>query len=163
MAELLEKSLDIRYVYTGDIFRQMAKEKGMKLEIFGEYVSKHQEIDRELDRRQTELTREKDIIVEGRLAGYMAYSNGIGSYKIWLYAPFEVRMGRVGNREKKGLEIVKKENSIRERGERSRYIDIYGFDMNDTSIYDITIDSSKYLAEEIVDLIIEDMRSRNIL
>jgi len=163
VAKLLEKVFGIEYVYTGDIFRRMAAEKGMTVEEFGDYVAEHQEIDRELDARQVELARSTDIIIEGRLAGYMAYSHDVNAYKIWLHAPPETRAERVAGREAKDILAVMDENKRREDGNRTRYIDIYGFDINDISFYDIDIDSSKYLPNKIRDIIVEDMRTKGLL
>lgn len=162
VAKLLREVLKIRYVYTGDIFREMAREKKMEVAEFGDFVREHPEIDRELDRRQVELARESDIIIEGRLAGYMAHHNSVEAYKIWLHASPEIRAERVAAREKKTMEQVLAENTKREGGERIRYIEIYDFDINDTSFYDINIDSGRYLPEAIRDIIIGDMNLKGI-
>lgn len=163
MAKLLKKALRIRYVYTGDIFRQMADEKEMTVTEFGDYVAEHPEIDRALDQKQAELAQETDIIIEGRLAGYIAYRYNIAAYKIWLHAPPEIRASRVAGRERKSVDMIMKENDEREEGNRSRYMDIYGFDINHTSFYDINIDSSRYLPEDIKAMIIRDMVSKGII
>ena len=163
VAKLLENDLGIEYVYTGDIFRRMAAKMGMTVGEFGDYVARHPEIDRELDARQVDLARGKDIIIEGRLAGYMAYSHDVHAYKIWLHAPPETRAERVAGREGKDALAVMDENKRREDGNRTRYLDIYGFDINDISFYDIDIDSSKYLPEKIRDIIVEDMRARGMV
>ena len=52
VAKLLEKRLGLRYVYSGEIFREMAKKHKMSLEEFGKYCETHREIDEELDRYQ---------------------------------------------------------------------------------------------------------------
>ncbi len=163
VAKLLEKDFDIEYVYTGDIFRKMGAEKGMSVGEFGDYVFHHPEIDRELDARQVELARDSDIIIEGRLAGYMAYRHNVLAYKIWLHAPPETRAERVAGREAKKIAAVMDENERRENGNRKRYMEIYGFDINDTSFYDIDIDSSKYLPDKIRDIIVNDMRAKGLL
>ncbi|MDP6155589.1 MAG: cytidylate kinase family protein [Candidatus Thermoplasmatota archaeon] len=163
VAKLLEKCLGIEYVYTGDIFRRMAAKMDMTVGEFGYYVSEHTEIDRELDARQVELARGKDIIIEGRLAGYMAFSHEVTAYKIWLHAPPETRAQRVAGREAKNIAAVMEENKKRQDGNRTRYLDIYGFDINDTSFYDIDVDSSIYLPDKIRDMILDDMRSKGLL
>jgi len=162
VAKLLREELGIRYVYTGDIFREMARERKMEVAEFGDYVREHPEIDRELDRRQVELARESDIIIEGRLAGYMAHHHGVEAYKIWLHATPEIRAERVAGRESKTTERVLAENTRREDGERLRYMEIYDYDIRDTSFYDIDIDSGRYLPTPIRDLIVEDLISRGI-
>lgn len=161
VAKLLKEKLGIKYVYTGDIFRNMARERGMSLLAFGDYAANHPDIDRELDRKQVELAKQKDIIIEGRLAGYMAHSHNVEAYKIWLHAPFEVRMERIANRETKSISEVSEENRRREEGEQERYIEIYGFNIDKTSFYNIDIDSSLYSAERIKNIICLEVNKMN--
>lgn len=163
IAKMLLEELGIRYVYTGDIFRQMARERGMDVTEFGDYVSDHPEIDRELDRRQVELARETDILIEGRLAGYMAYSSGAPSYKIWLDATPVERARRVAGREAKDIAGVVEENRRREEGNRQRYLTIYDFDIDDTSFYDINIDTTGLTPGAIFGMIISDMRKKGLI
>ena len=163
IAKLLRDELDLRYVYTGDIFRQMARERDMTVTEFGDYVAEHPEIDRELDARQVELARGGDIILEGRLAGYMAHSHNVPAYKIWLSATPLVRAQRVSGREEKDVELVMEENARREEGNRRRYMEIYDFDINDTSFYDIDIDTSELEPRYIHQMILEDVAKKNFL
>jgi cytidylate kinase len=67
VARLLEKRLGLRYVYSGEIFREMAKKYKMSLEEFSEYCETHREIDEELD--QYQLGRETSLWKEGSPAG----------------------------------------------------------------------------------------------
>ena len=154
---ILYKRLCLKYVYTGDIFRNMAKEHGMTLSEFGEYVDKHPEIDRELDRRQVELARADNVILEGRVSGWIIKKNGIEAIAVWLDAPIEVRVQRVSNREKKPIELILKDTIAREASESNRYIDIYGYDMNDMSFYDLVIDTSALTPEEISAIIVREV------
>ncbi|PNX46571.1 MAG: cytidylate kinase, partial [Thermoplasmata archaeon M11B2D] len=41
IARLLEKHLGLRYVYSGEIFRKLAKKHRMSLEEFGRYCESH--------------------------------------------------------------------------------------------------------------------------
>ena len=50
IAKALAKHFGFRYLSAGEVFRKMAREYGMNIIEFTEYVSKHPEIDFEIDR-----------------------------------------------------------------------------------------------------------------
>ena len=52
VATLLEKETGLAYVYSGKIFRTMAKKYKMTLDDFGRYAETHEEVDKELDEYQ---------------------------------------------------------------------------------------------------------------
>jgi predicted cytidylate kinase len=155
VAKLLAEKLGIKYVYSGDIFRKKAKEYKMSLEEFGKYCEKHSEIDKELDRHQLDIIKKGDVIVEGRIAGWLAYKNKIPTVKVMIDADLETRAGRIVKREKGKTEKRKQEILERERSEATRYKNYYDIDLKDTSIYDIAIDSSHKNPDEIVNIIVE--------
>ena len=153
IAQILEKRLGITYIYTGDLFRKKAKDIGMTLTEFGDYVFTHPEIDRELDRSQEEMAEGGNVILEGRLSGWIVNSKGIPALKVWLTASPEVRAQRVSDREGKDVEIIRKENEAREKQERERYLEIYRFDIDDMEIYDLVIETDDLTPDEITDKI----------
>ena len=143
VAKLLEKRLGLRYVYSGEIFREMAKKQGMSLEEFGAYCETHREIDEELDRFQLEILRKGNVILEGRISGWIAHRNNVPAVKVLLETAIDVRTGRIVKREQGNSEERKKEILKREKSEASRYKKYYNIDVYDTSIYDVIIDVSK--------------------
>ena len=157
VAKLLEKQLGIRYVYSGEIFREMAKKHKMSLEEFGKYCETHQEIDEKLDRYQLSILRKGNVIVEGRISGWLAYQNHIPAVKVLLDTDINVRASRIVKREQGNVEERKKEILNREKSEATRYKKYYGIDVRNTSIYDIIIDVSNKTPEEIVEIIIEHL------
>jgi len=157
VAQLLEKKLHLTYVYSGEIFRSLAKKHNMTLEAFGAYCETHRDIDEELDRHQLELLRKGNLILEGRLSGWLAYRNDIPAFKVLLAADLDTRAGRIvkreeGNQEKRRLEILK-----REKSEATRYKKYYNIDVQDTTIYDLIIDTSKKTPEEIATDIVKHL------
>jgi predicted cytidylate kinase len=154
VAKLLEKRLGLRYVYSGEIFRDKAKKQGLSLEEFGAYCETHREIDEELDQYQLEILRKGNVILEGRISGWLAYRNKIPAVKVLLEAAVDVRAGRIVKREQGNIEERKKEILKREKSEATRYKKYYDIDVNDTSIYDVIIDVSKKTPEEITEIIL---------
>ena len=81
-AKVLSEKLDIPYLSTGSIFRQMAKEHGMSVIEFNKFSENNADIDKELDKRQAEIAYESgNIVVEGRLSAYFIEAD----LKIWMY------------------------------------------------------------------------------
>jgi predicted cytidylate kinase len=158
VAKLLEKHLGLRYVYSGEIFRQMAKKHRMSLEEFGEYCESHREIDEELDRYQLDILRQGNVIVEGRISGWLAYQNHIPALKVLLNASLDVRAGRIVNREQGDKDKRKKEILKREKSEATRYKKYYGIDVRDTSIYDVIIDTADKTPEQISELVMKVLK-----
>jgi predicted cytidylate kinase len=158
IAELLKKKLGLRHVYAGDLFRKTAERHGMSLEEFSRYCEEHQEIDKELDDFQLKALQKGDVILEGRIAGWIAYRNQVPSLKILLDADLNTRAMRVLKREKGDLEKRREEIKKRERSESLRYKKYYNIDTSDTSIYDLIIDTSDKTPEEIVEIIVEKIK-----
>ncbi len=157
VAELLHEKLGISYVYSGMIFRKTAKEYKMSLEDFGRFCEKNSKVDEELDEKQVNILKKGNVILEGRLAGWLAYKNNISSFKIFIDADLKTRVNRIVNRETGDLEKRKKELVERERSESTRYKKYYNIDLDDTSIYDLVVDSADKTPDDIVNLILEKL------
>ena len=137
----LARYYGFKHIYAGLIFRQMAKEMGMSLEEFQKYVELHPEIDREVDRRQIEAAKECNVVIEGRLAGWMVKNADL---RIWLDAPIMERAKRVARREGIPVEEAFVKIAEREKQNRKRYLNIYGIDIEDKSIYDLIINTAHW-------------------
>jgi predicted cytidylate kinase len=157
VAKLLGKKLGLTYVYTGDIFRKLAKKYNMSLEAFGRYCENHREIDEELDRHQLEILQKGNVIVEGRISGWIAHRNNIRATKVLLDADIETRANRIVKRENGDAEKRKHEVVTREKSEATRYKNYYNIDITDSSIYDLVIDTSALSPEEIVQRIMRTL------
>ena len=155
VGRLLSNKIGLKYVYSGEIFRKTAKKYSMSLEEFGSYCEKHKEIDKELDDYQLEILQKGNVIVEGRIAGWIAHHNNIPALKVILDTDIETRAGRIVNRESGDIEKRKQEMLNRERSEALRYKNYYNIDLKDITIYDLVIDSTEKTPEEIIKLIIQ--------
>ena len=155
VGRLLSNKIGLKYVYSGEIFRKTAKKYSMSLEEFSSYCEKHKEIDKELDDYQLEILQKGNVIVEGRIAGWIAHRNNIPALKVILNTDIETRAGRIVNRESGDIEKRKQEMLNRERSEALRYRNYYNIDLKDITIYDLVIDSTEKTPEEIIDIIIQ--------
>jgi cytidylate kinase len=154
IAKMIAEKYSLKHVCAGFIFREMAKEMGMDLQEFSKYAETHEEIDKEVDRRQVELARQGNIILEGRLAAWMLLRNGIKpDLTIWFKAPLEVRAERISKREDMDKDIALKKMIDREKSEKKRYKEIYNIDLDDLSVYDLVVDTSKWDVEGVFDIV----------
>ena len=155
LAEAISEKFALELVLTGQIFREMAEERGMELAEFGRYAEEHPEVDIELDNLVIKRIKDgmkdgKDMLLEGRLAGFMLHRAGIPSFKIYVTASPEVRAGRIQKREGGSVDEIMEPMMEREACERERYMNVYSFDTNDMGIYDMVIDSSNMDVETVV-------------
>jgi len=120
------------------VFRQIAKERGMTLDEFSKYAELHPSTDRMIDRRTADAAKEGNVLIDGRLAGWMAKKADV---KILLTAPLEVRAKRIARREGRRYREVLKETMIRERSEAKRFKKFYGIDVKDYSIFDLVLNT----------------------
>ena len=158
VASLLGRTLGLKYVYAGEIFREVAKKHQMSLAEFGKYCERNQEIDEQLDAHQLNVLRKGNVILEGRIAGWIAHRNNIPAVKVLLDADVDTRAHRIVNREKGAVKTRKQEILKREQSEATRYQNYYHIDLKDTSIYDVVIDTADKTPEKIVEIIIRSIR-----
>ena len=162
VGKLLAEKLNLEFISTGMVFRQMAKEREISLAKFGEMALEDHEIDKELDQRIITLAREhKSLVLEGRLAGHMLHLNGITAFKIWVDAHMLTRAARIAGREEKSVEVVIGDIEIRQDCEWQRYHDIYGIDAKSLAIYDLVVQSDIATAEELASEIIEKLEAKD--
>jgi len=142
VARQLAAALGYRYISGGEVFRQIARERGISVTEVNKLAEQDPSWDRELDRRQKELAKAGDCIVESRLAGWMVDAD----LAIWLRAPLDVRAERVARREGQQLEAARAELVERERSEWARYQRLYGIDISDLTPYHVIIDTTYWEA-----------------
>jgi cytidylate kinase len=143
LAAALAEALDYEHVSGGDIFRRVADERGLSPVELNELAEEDSEIDYDLDRRQYELARDRDdLVLESRLAGWLA--GDAADIRVWLTAPFNVRVARIADREDKMLETVRAETRRRAESEAGRYRTYYDIDIDDLSIYDLVLNTARW-------------------
>lgn len=154
VARLLSQRWQVPHIYAGDLFRKEAVEHGLTLAQFNELAERDHTIDRQLDAKMAAYARRGGVVLEGRLAGFVAVQEHADALKVWLTASDEVRAQRVSQREGKDSATVLQLNGARHRSDAKRYLEIYGFNLYDTSLYDVVLNSDhlgpEALAEQIL-------------
>jgi len=139
VAEMLAKNLGLRHVSAGQLFRQMAEERGLSLNALSMKASEKDELDRLVDNRTKEEAKKGNAVIDGLLAGWMAAENA--NLKLYLLAPDNVRVARIAGRDKCSLDEAGKTTFFRERLERRRFKRFYAIDIDDLSIYDLVLNT----------------------
>jgi len=103
--------------------------------------SRGKEVDYEMDRRTLKLAMKGNVVLDGRLTGWVA--GGWGDVKIFYECPLDVRAERVAKREKITVKEAKERLENRDKEDRKKYRKLYKIDSFDKSIYDIIINNEK--------------------
>lgn len=138
----LSEAMGCPYVSGGDIFRDLAEERGLSLTQLSAKAQETDEIDRELDRHLREIAERwgaasKPFVLESRLAGRIAGDRA----DLWIYldAPEEVRKERIADRDETTAEMA-----VREVGEAGRYRTYYEIDLEDREFYDLQVNTARW-------------------
>lgn len=158
VSTLLAEKLGVKLInYT---FRQLAAEKGLTLAQIIENARTDDSYDIFVDNHQVELARAEPCVLGSRLAIWMLKEADL---KVYLFASDETRAKRILNREGGDLQKIKDFTAMRDSEDTRRYKKIYNIDNNDYSFSDLIIDTAKFNPEQIVELIIAELKKRNLI
>ena len=152
-AAALAEALDYDHVSGGDIFRDLAVERGITPLELNKLAEDDDGIDRDLDRRLRGIAETRDeVVLESRLAGWMAGEHA--DFRIWLDAPLSVRARRIADREDKPVEVAREETTERRDSEARRYREYYGIDVEELGIYDLSVNTARLSPGAVLDVIL---------
>jgi predicted cytidylate kinase len=160
VSRLVADALDLQRVPGGEVFRQMAAEAGMTLAAFGRHAQDHPEIDRQLDDRLTERARAGRCVIESRLAGWLVTRAGLPAVRVWVACADDERARRVAARDGSTPAEALADNEARAALERTRYLEIYDFDLTDLAVYDLILDSTSASPDALAAEVIGAVRAR---
>ena len=152
-AAALAEALDYDHVSGGDIFRNLADERGLTPLELNKQAEEDDDIDRDLDRRLREIAATRDdLVLESRLAGWMAGEHA--DFRVWLDAPLSVRAERIADREDKSVDLARTETRARSESEARRYLEYYDIDIEELTIYDLAVNTARLSPEAVIDVIL---------
>jgi len=148
LAKALAERFRFDYFSVGEWFRKKAEKTGMDIKEFMKVAPP--EMHREIDSYVKKIARKGNVVIDGRLSGFMA---GEHAFKIFLTAPVEVRARRISTRD--GIAYEKALKIVRERDEQDvkNYLKIYGIDLRDLSIYNLVLDTQFFDIREMVEVV----------
>ncbi|MCS7113305.1 MAG: cytidylate kinase family protein [Nitrososphaerota archaeon] len=144
-ARLLAETFNLRYVSAGQLFRSIARERGVAVHTLSSQLMSDPTIDYMIDERTKREAVKGDVVIEGDLSGFMAGS--LADVRIFLKASDEARFKRIAKREGCSIEEAARITSEREDRDRKRFKIFYGVDPFDPSLYHIVLDTSMLTVE----------------
>ena len=155
-ARALAEALGLRYVYAGELFRDLARERGMSLEEFSRIAANAPAIDTLIDERTKAEAKQGRVVIDAQLSAWMV--KDLADVKVLIVASDEERFRRIAEREGISVQEAEKQTIAREEIQKQRYKKYYGIDVNDLSIYDLKIDTGRYPLEKAKSVVIESVR-----
>lgn len=160
VSNVLTEKLNYGIYRNGEYFRKLAKEMGMDVTTFNEYVKSHPEIDIQIEKSATEYAKEHDnFIIDARLGWYAVPE----SFKVYLTVNIDEAARRAFNDEKRKstenfstLEEQKADLIKRFTLENERYFKLYNVHKEDLSNYDLVLDTTNLTPDEVAKIILEE-------
>lgn len=159
LAKALAKELNIPRFYMGQIFRDLAKKRNLKLREYLELGETDPQIDKEVDDYQTELGKTRDdFIIEGRTSFYFIPQ----SIKLYIHASPRIAAERIfkdlktnaENRNEgnfQSAQAVQADIEKRLKSDTKRYWQYYNIDVFNPKNYDLAIDTSNLNPDEVLE------------
>ncbi len=151
VAKELARKLNLRYVSAGLFFRKLCKERGVDFQFLHKEAENDPSIDKKVDDMLRKEAEKGNVVLEGRLACWMAAENA--TVKVYLFASEKERVKRIAERDNLSYEEALKQILKREESNKRRYLKYYSLDPDEASICDILINSSKWKPHQIVEII----------
>ena len=151
LAEGISKRLGFPLISSGMVFREMAVERGLSLEEFGNLAETDPEVDKEVDARQVKFSKDSEnAVIEGRISGFLVSE---AELKIWVKTRRTVRYERIATRDKKTFKQARIDTIDREKSERTRFKKYYQVDLKDLNGYNLILESSKWSIDALVEIV----------
>jgi cytidylate kinase len=160
VTDILRQDLNYEIYRNGEYVRKLAKEKGLNITSFNEYLKDHPEIDQQIEKSAAEYAKTHDnLIVDARL-GWYAIPN---SFKIYLKVDIDVAAKRAfedeNRKETEKFETIEEQKADmirRYKLENERFFKLYGVRKEDMSNYDLVVDTTNSTVEKTAKLIEEE-------
>jgi predicted cytidylate kinase len=158
VSTLLAQRLGIRRISVGDLYREMARQRGVSALELNLHAELDDKIDDYVDRLQNDIAMSGErLVVDSRLAWFF-FRDALKVHLITdpVVAAHRV-LGRPDSSEESYTSVAEARERLAERGEseRVRFIERYGADKTRLRNYDLVCDSTRATPEAIVDRILK--------
>lgn len=165
VAKALAARIGYEYYSTGARFRALAEEMGVTLARLGEIAEKDRSIDDYIDAPLKEMdATHTDMVIDSRMAPFFVKD----SVKIFLDVSDREGARRIHLDKARGaIEQSEDEEQAleyyraRRNSEIVRYKTLYGVDLEDRSPYDLVIDTTEILPDQVLDKLIEFLENNS--
>ena len=140
-------------------FRNLAADTGREFKEICQAAKTDFSYDKIIDSHQVELARKGNCVLGSRLAIWMV---DFADLKVFLEASIETRAKRIVLREGGTFKQRYDETAARDESDTGRYKALYGIDNNQHDFADLIIDTALYDPDQIVDLIVAEVKRRGL-
>jgi len=154
-------ALGYRHFSSGDLFRQMAAERGLSVEEINFAAEKQKEIDRQVDEQLVKIGQEEDkVVIDSRTAFhwipdsfkvFLDLDLQTGAERTFAHIQKEGRTSQAGS----SVEEVYRNTLKRLESEGKRYRDLYQIEVTDKKNFDTVIDTKMYSLEEVIRTVVD--------
>lgn len=159
----LAERLHLRRISVGDLYREMARERGMTALQLNLHAELDDVIDGTVDAMQREIAESNErVIMDSRLAWFF-FTNG---FKVHLITDPTVAarrvLGRPANEVENYATLEEAKDRLRSRSEseRQRFLTRYHADKHALRNYDLVCDTTRARPEEVIDLVVAAIEGR---
>ena len=161
VAKILANKLSLEYVSAGMIFRNLAKEKGVSLIELNKMAENDFGIDKTVDMEIFNLINKKrELVIESHIAGWLFHS--YADLNVYLTASLITRAKRIANRDGISFNDALEQIIKREESHRERFLKYYGIDLYDLSVFDLTINTEYLSPSSVANVILEYLKGKQI-
>ncbi len=160
-AREVARHLGYRHYSAGDFMRQIAKKRGMTLLELSHVAEKdYGKIDKQLDDMQVLLNKKDKFVIDSRLGFHFIP----GSFRVFLTCNDREAARRIFSHlreeEKENSSLAQTLANIRRRkaSEKLRYKKYYDIDIEDTSNFDLIVDTTRNSPEETTEKILKAIK-----
>lgn len=168
IAKRIAKKISYPHFYMGQVFRDMAREKGLSLEEFHKLCDESPEIDKLVDDHMVEIAKKNnDCVIESRTAWhfipnsikiYLKVSDQEGAKRIFLELKEENARNEGHNLDSE--EKVLQSNIIRKAKDDKRYWDYYGINVREEKNYDLVLDTTNLNPDQVFEKVYAFLKKR---
>lgn len=159
-AKLVASELGYRHFSSGDLFRQVAQERGVTIEQINKIAELEASIDHDVDERLRQLGKEQKLVIDSRLAYHWIPD----SFKVYLNLDLHTAAERIfkqiqseGRQSQHGdsIEALITATAMRKEDERERYKNLYQIDVTDLTPFDLVINTAEHDLTAVVHMVCE--------
>lgn len=164
-AKRVSENLGFKHFSSGDLFRAIARERGLSVEALNLTAEEQSDIDHEVDALLKKMGKEENrLVIDSRLAWYWMPQ----SFKVYLSLDPHIAAQRIFNHMQSegrvsesaaSVEEVAASIDVRTKSEQKRYFSLYGIDVNDFSPFDLVINTAEHDLDGVVALILDSYKS----
>lgn len=155
VSKILIKDLDYGIYRNGEYARKLARDMGLDITSFNEYLADHPEIDLQIEKSASEYAKEHDnFIIDARLGWYAVPE----SFKVYLRVDIDVAAQRAFNdlnrKSSESFATVEEQKADMQKRfemENERYWNLYHVRKEDMSNYDLVVDTTNLTPEEVAE------------